>query len=211
LHITADAIESANGKAAQVVYAVNMGSIRGLIREVKLIRKFLGGVAVMAVALGMTAAAPMALAGAVPAAHVASSADSCTYTGFLNDDYGAGSAVSLKPGVTPAAGLEFFQETTGAWRLCYDTQWHLTLLASPGKWCMADKNGNAVLQSCDTQLDEQWAMICGPSISVCVLFNQATNDSVLCAGGSVGAEDFVRVISNCSAANEDWLFESITP
>jgi hypothetical protein len=171
-----------------------------------LIRKLVGRVAVVAIVLGMTGAAPMAVAGAVPAAHVASNAISCVVQGFLDDGYGAGSAVSLQPGVTPAPGLEFSQESTGAWRLCYDTQAHLTLLAYPGTWCMANNNGNAELRPCNTHPDELWSLGCNSTSSSCLVINQGTN--VLCAGGSVGAEDFVRAASSCSAYHENWQFES---
>jgi hypothetical protein len=168
-----------------------------------MIHKRLGRVAVVAFVLCMTAAAPITAAEAVPAAYVASNTN-CTLQGFLDDGGGTGSAASLQPGVTPAAGLEFYQETTGAWQLCYDLFGRLTLFAHQEQWCMADNNNNAELRPCNSNLDQKWSLNCASG--GCIVMNGGGN--VLCAGGSVGAEDFVNPPASCSSYHEHWHFES---
>lgn len=173
-------------------------------------RAVIAALAGACVALGLaltttsTAQAAAVAPKAAPAAHLASNANACLFQGFLDDGGGTGSAASLKPGVTPAAGEEFFQETTGAWQLCYDSQGRLTLFAHQEQWCMADNNGNAELRGCNTHPDQQWSLNCGSG--GCLVINISGGD-VLCAGGSVDAEDFVKPSASCSTYHEHWQFE----
>jgi hypothetical protein len=175
---------------------------KGPTREDRLIRNLLGRVAVVAIVLGMTVAAPMTVAAAAPTTHSASNGDPC---GYLDDGSGNGSAISLLPNETPAGGEQFFQENAGAWQVCYNSNLlQLTLKAYQGTWCIADNNNYAKLRACNGDTDQQWIM--GGE----VVFSQTgSGNSALCAGGGVGSEDLVLVgLANCSAYHSDWLFES---
>ena len=169
-----------------------------------MIRQLLGPIAVVAIVLAMTGAAPMAVAGAVPAAPSASNADQC---GFLDDNGSFGNAASLLPKEHPAGGEFFYQEDIGAWQLCYRPDHHdqLTLYAYQGTWCLADDNANVELRSCNEDLAQQWIQSCDSNGCLYEPFR----GGVLCAGGGVGAQDYVKSELGCSISHEYWGFSSI--
>ena len=167
-------------------------------REDRLIRKLLRRVIVVAIALGTTVGASVAVAGTASVARA-----EVVTCGFLDDGGGTGSASSLVPGATPMSGAPFAQETTGAWRLCYypDERW-LSLYAYPGVWCMADNGGEAFLRPCNNHSDEQWT---GPTQAGSFKVHNA-NGGVLCADGGVSFVDLVTAPSNCSDYHQSWGF-----
>ncbi len=71
---------------------------------------------------------------------------------------------------------------------------------------MANNNGNAELRPCNSHPDQLWSFGCNSTSSSCLVENQGT--TVLCAGGGVGAEDFLREAPNCSGYHENWQWES---
>lgn len=167
-----------------------------------MIRRLLSSAAVLAIAAGMTVAAPMAAALAAPtAAHSGSTPITC---GDLNDGTGAGSANSLYPGVTPYSGEPFTQQNDrDAWRMCYDPfTGHLYPLSADTR-CEANNNGVAVLRDCNnTSTDQVWNEIAAHGG---FLFNNA-NGGYLCASGGVTSSDVVAPLAQCSSYHDTWLF-----
>ena len=167
-----------------------------------MIRNLVGRVAVVAMVVGMTVVAPLAVAGVAPAASAQS--ELC---GYLNDGSGFGSASSLPPKAMLIAGTPFSQRISGAWQLCYYPALdEITLYAYQGLWCMADDSGNADLRHCNGNADQQWD---GPVLSGSFKVHNA-NGGVLCATGGVMFVDTVVAPSNCSDYHQSWAFEGAT-
>jgi hypothetical protein len=162
---------------------------------------WLGRVSVAAIVMGLTLGASMTVAAAAPAAHLLPRTNIC---GFLDDGGGAGSANSLKPGVTPTGGLDFLQENTGAWQMCLTPLGNLTLFANQGQWCESSNNNQAKLRGCNLNNDQGWFLT---SFNGGFQVNNL-NGGVLCASGGVGSQDTVTASSNCSNYHQTWQFEA---
>lgn len=153
-----------------------------------------------ALALGVAAAAPMAVAAAPPAAAGA------IVCGFLNDGSGSGSSDSIFPSTTPYAGEQFTQVNTGAWKMCLNlSDGHLYPL-SADTWCEANNSNYAKLRGCDTHPDQGWAEINVDTSNG--TFNLQNGDGgYLCADGGVGSDDIiVPALSDCSSYHSTWHF-----
>ena len=134
---------------------------------------------------GMGAGLLAGLLIAAPAARAQS--DIC---GFWDVGSGSGSAMSAKPGSTPAGGNPVLQETKGAWSVCFHPTQGQLYLTSAAHWCFAPNSSNkVVLRACDlTKVNQQWTQIVRNGVTK--FENDATN-SLLCASGGVGTQDVV--------------------
>lgn len=164
-----------------------------------MIRKLLGCASAAAVVVGMTAVAPIAVAG--PAAALPN-----FICDFLDDGSGAGSAASLAPGYL-ADGEQFRQVNTGAWQVCYDTDGGQISMLSAPTWCMADDNGRVLLHLCRVGDNAQvWSGAVETQYGSFQLKNK--NGGYLCAQGGVGYSDTATSLSICGSDYRDtWEFK----
>jgi hypothetical protein len=170
--------------------------------EQKLLSKLLSYAAAVTIAAGMTAAGPAVAAGAAPSATL----QACgVASGFLNDGSGAGSAMSLTPGVTPYDGEQFTQQNdSNAWEMCFHSDHTLGPISAPG-WCAANNNSLVKLRPCnDTHGDQLWYV--DPQSNGSFYFQNNFNGGFLCAADGVGSKDTVAALSGCSSYHLTWKF-----
>lgn len=174
-----------------------------------MISRLLRCAAAVAIAAGVTAAAPAGAAVAAPvAAYTASAPLTCAADaiarGFLNDGSGNGTAMSLLPHTTPYDTEPFSQRSdSDAWEMCYLPDNTLRPEGADTK-CAANDSGQVKLHACNPGLDDQqWTIPNVPgSFQV-----RSHLGGFLCAEGGVTFIDIVTSLAGCSDSyHNTWEF-----